>query len=87
MEKRLKRELDTNIAVEVPRIKKRKSSEKEEVSKKLKTKWRQMEEKNNKDSTSIINNECSEGTSAMATPKLGKILNTWMPFSLSSVIL
>ncbi|KAI9771072.1 MAG: hypothetical protein M1840_002423 [Geoglossum simile] len=36
----LKRGPDTNIAVEGPGIKKRKSGEEEEVSKKLKTKWK-----------------------------------------------
>ncbi|KAI9765467.1 MAG: hypothetical protein M1839_005498 [Geoglossum umbratile] len=60
----LKRGPDTNIAVEGPGIKKKKSGKEEEVSKKLKTKWRQMEEKDNKDSTSIINDDHNESTSA-----------------------
>ncbi|KAI9764375.1 MAG: hypothetical protein M1840_008513 [Geoglossum simile] len=68
----LKRGLDINIAIAGPGIKKKKNSKEEEVSKKLKAKWRQIEEKDNKDSTSIINDKRSEGTSAVATPKLGK---------------
>jgi hypothetical protein len=67
-----KREKDTDMMVETAGTKRRKGDEAEEVSRKLKTKWRQLEEKDLKDMVAMMNEELNEGARAMAAPKLGR---------------